>query len=659
MMQSTPAIEPSGALTVARLSTALSAGYLEEHRLLPLALEDGVLIVAHAGDPDPQALAELATHFAAPISLRAVEEEVLIEGVRESYGAAEQATAAGVIAGLGGTDAAPLDDEVFAHDLRELANQAPVIRIVNLLLAGAVAAEASDVHIESQGRGLRVRYRIDGMLQDAPPPPPHLRAAVVSRLKIMAELDIAERRLPQDGRVRLRIDGGEFDVRVSTLPALYGESVVMRLLGADGRSTALETLGMADDTLAGLLAFARRPHGVLLATGPTGSGKTTTLYALVERLRTGHEKIVSVEDPVEYELAGVTQVPVNTGAGLSFARALRSILRQDPDVLLVGEMRDPETAEICTQAALTGHLVLSTLHTNDAPSALPRLLDLGVADYLVTSTVEVVLAQRLVRRVCDHCARSAPPEAVTARAMALDGWGVEAVRRGTGCPMCRGTGYHGRTGIYELLLVDDDIRQELLRRRGAGPLRRIAAEKGMRPLRSDGWRQVAAGITTPEEVVRATQQQDAPTEQAQGRHPPRSSGFTLIELLVVVLVIGMLAALVAPNVFRSVGASKQVSTRSQIELLGAALDSYRLDNDVYPSTAQGLEALRREPLSAPRPRDWRGPYVRKEIPVDSWGQPYVYRSPGVANPWSYDLISWGRDGREGGEGEDADIRSWE
>jgi general secretion pathway protein E len=294
-------------------------------------------------------------------------------------------------------------------------------------------------------------------------------------------------------------------VRVSTLPALHGESVVLRLLESGGRRADIDELGLAEDTCEALMRFARRPHGVLLVTGPTGSGKTTTLYALTEKMRTGREKIVSVEDPVEYELPGVTQVPVQTKAGLTFARALRSILRQDPDVLLVGEMRDPETAEICTQAALTGHLVLSTLHTNDAPSALVRLLDLGVADYLVASTVEQVLAQRLVRKVCEECREPMAADAAARREMEADDVAIDTLWRGRGCPRCRGTGYRGRTGIYELLVVDDAIRAEFLARRESGAIRRVAVEHGrMRSLRLDGWRQVAAGVTTPDEVLRVT-----------------------------------------------------------------------------------------------------------------------------------------------------------
>jgi general secretion pathway protein E len=496
---------PSVPTTLPRISDALTPEYLTEHRLIPLAREGDRVIIGHSGRPDSQALAELAMLLEASIELRELPEEEVLQAIEASYGR-EETTAAELIAGLAGAEEGIGDaDALVTHDLAELANQAPVIRLVNLLLAEAVETAASDVHLESEGRGLRVRYRVDGVLQDAPAPPPHLRAAVVSRLKIMAELDIAERRLPQDGRVRLRVMGRELDVRVSTLPTLHGESVVLRVLDHGGQGIALAGLGMADDTLAALTHFASQPQGVILSTGPTGSGKTTTLYALLDRVRTGREKIVSVEDPVEYELAGVTQVPVQTKAGLTFARALRAILRQDPDILLVGEMRDPETAEICIQAALTGHLVLSTLHTNDAPSALTRLLDLGVADYLVASTIGGVLAQRLVRKICVECAEVAFPSELARREMAADGCTLDEVRRGRGCAACRGTGFRGRTGIYELLTVDDALRAEFLRRRGSGMMRRIAIEAGMRPLRADGWRQVALGLTTPEEVLRVAQ----------------------------------------------------------------------------------------------------------------------------------------------------------
>jgi general secretion pathway protein E len=495
--------EHSPTAPVRPVASLLPREYVEEQRLLPLEREEGRLVVACSGTPDPQALAEIAALYGAAVVLRPMEEAELQAAIRQAMGG--EATAAAMVAELlAGESASASDSELPAHDLKELANQAPVIRLVSLLLTEAVAAGASDVHVEAEARGLRVRYRVDGQLQEAPTPPSHMRAAVVSRLKIMAELDIAERRLPQDGRVRLRVDERELDVRVSTVPTLHGESVVLRLLGTRGPPLVLEGLGLDDETLTALLRFAQRPQGVLLSTGPTGSGKTTTLYALLERIRTGREKIVSVEDPVEYELPGVAQIPVHPAAGRTFARALRSILRQDPDVLLIGEMRDPETAEICTQAALTGHLVLSTLHTNDAPAALTRLLDLGVPDYLVASTVEMILAQRLVRRVCDACAETATPDEAAVRAAAADGCELAELRRGQGCSRCRGSGYRGRTGVYEMLEVDEEIRSEILRRRGSGAIRRLAIERGMRPLRASGWRLVAQGTTTPEEVLRVT-----------------------------------------------------------------------------------------------------------------------------------------------------------
>jgi general secretion pathway protein E len=389
-------------------------------------------------------------------------------------------------------------------DLLTLANEAPVVKLVNLLLIEALESRASDVHLEGYADGLRVRYRVDGVLQDAPSPPVELTAAVISRLKIMAELDIAERRLPQDGRIRLRLQDRQVDVRVSTLPTLRGESVVLRLLDKERGRIGLTELGMAADTLAQFQTVVSRPHGIVLVTGPTGSGKTTTLYAAVDLIRTGREKILTVEDPVEYQLAGVPQVPVNEKVGVTFATALRALLRQDPDVMLIGEIRDGETAEIATQAALTGHLVLSTLHTNDASSALTRLLDLDVAAYLVASTVEAVLAQRLVRMICPYCKVEEPAPPDWARGVDAKGFELRSVSHGAGCPQCRNTGYRGRTGVYELLVMDDDLRAELLHQRGANELRQIGIAKGMRTLQRDGLRLVAEGVTTLEEVLRVT-----------------------------------------------------------------------------------------------------------------------------------------------------------
>ncbi len=487
------------------LSDRLAPDYLEFYGLCPLDRDgDRIRVATWREDVDPQAVDDLRLELGAEIELVRGPEDELRDAIRRAYGG-EPVTARGLIAGLGsGSAEGGGEAEIPLDDLVHLANEAPVVKLVHLLLLEALETRASDVHLEGYATELRVRYRVDGVLQDAPTPPVDLKAAIVSRLKIMADLDIAERRVPQDGRIRLKLQDRQVDVRVSTVPTLHGESVVLRLLDKERGRIALEDLGMAEDTLRVFSEAIARPHGIVLATGPTGSGKTTTLYAAVDRIRTGREKILTVEDPVEYELPGVAQVPVNEKVGVTFATALRALLRQDPDVMLVGEIRDEETAEIATHAALTGHLVLSTLHTNDAASALTRLMDLAVAPYLVASTVEAVLAQRLVRCVCSRCTGEARPD----RAM-LEGFDVRpdelpVVHRGAGCAACRGTGFRGRVGIYELLAADDPIRTELLQRRGAGELRRLAVEQGMRTLRDDGLRLVRAGLTTPEEVLRAT-----------------------------------------------------------------------------------------------------------------------------------------------------------
>ena len=504
----TATLQPAGGESAAtllvdttRLSPDLTASYLEHHALLPLRHADGHLLVATwIEHPDEQALDDLRLIAGVDIALVQLPEGEIRHAIQRVYGS-DTGSAEALIARFANDGDAIGDGDIPLDDLVSLANEAPVVRLVNLLLLEALNARASDVHIEGYARSLRVRYRVDGVLRDAPSPPAHLMPAVISRLKIMAELDIAERRVPQDGRIRLRLQDRQVDVRVSTLPTLHGESIVLRLLDSESGRASLEQLGMAGDTLELFTRSIARPHGIVLATGPTGSGKTTTLYAAVDRIRTGREKILTVEDPVEYQLAGVPQVPVNVQVGVTFATALRALLRQDPDVLLVGEIRDPETAEIATQAALTGHLVLSTLHTNDAPSALTRLLDLGVAPYLVASTVEAVLAQRLVRTTCGSCRHEVPVVTVTA---VPDG-GTQlppSEWRGAGCEACLGTGYRGRTGIYEILVLDEELRAEVMRQRGSGELRRLAIAHGMRSLFADGLRQVRAGVTTIEEVMR-------------------------------------------------------------------------------------------------------------------------------------------------------------
>jgi general secretion pathway protein E len=500
-----PAHESIDLDEVGALTTQLTAEYLEHHALLPLGLRESKVVVGtwrDEADLDPQALDDLRLIFDRDLEFVRRPENDLLPIIRRVYGI-DPHTAQEMIAGLAPDLSPAAAGEIPLDDLVHLANEAPVVKLVNLLVLEALEARASDVHLEAYAHGLRVRYRIDGVLQEAPSPPAHLTAAIISRLKIMAELDIAERRLPQDGRIRLQLQDRHVDVRVATLPTLLGESVVLRLLDKEHGRIALSDLGMAPDTLAQFSQVISRPHGIVLATGPTGSGKTTTLYAAVDLIRTGREKILTVEDPVEYQLTGVPQVAVNDKIGVTFATALRALLRQDPDVMLVGEIRDSETAEIATQAALTGHLVLSTLHTNDAPSALTRLLELRVAPYLVASTVEGVLAQRLVRKVCEACRQEASVHAGEAEVIEANGYHAERLWRGAGCAECRGTGYRGRHGIYELLIVNDDVRAELQRGGGASALRAVMAGR-MRTIRQDGIRLVTEGITTLDEVLRVT-----------------------------------------------------------------------------------------------------------------------------------------------------------
>ncbi len=486
------------------LPESFEATYLEYNGILPLDIAGDRLRVAVAGEPAIEVLDDLEVSFGLPLEVVPISREELQEGIRRAYAAAESMLelvrdlSAEVGAGSESPDA-PL------ADARDLANQPPVIRYVNLLIKEAHAARASDVHLESTRDGLRARIRIDGVLTDAPSPPKGLQAAVVSRVKLLAELDIAERRAPQDGRIRVRLEERELDLRVSTVPTLYGESVVLRLLDRGGRPVDLGDLGMAPETLECFQLLAQRPHGILLATGPTGSGKTTTLYAALGLRRRDAEKIITVEDPVEYHLEGVTQVPVSTKAGMTFPSALRSLLRQDPDVLMVGEMRDAETAGIAVQAAMTGHLVFSTLHTNDAASAVTRLVDLKVEPYMIAATLEGVLAQRLVRKICPECRTRYTPDPQAVALLAEQPVGRTTLERGTGCTACRETGYRGRTGLFELLAVTEDVKRAITRLAPLAELRELARAEGMVTLRQDGWAKVQAAITTVEEVLRVTE----------------------------------------------------------------------------------------------------------------------------------------------------------
>jgi general secretion pathway protein E len=482
------------------LADGLTREFLVHHGCCPARrAPDGSIVVAVAPNAAREALDDISLAYQrAVVAEDATQAEVerLIERLSTVFDRSIE------LARGGRTD----EDDTLT-DVRDLASQPPVVRFVNLLVREAYDAGASDIHLEATRDGLVARVRVDGVLTAAADPPQSLQHAVVSRVKLLAELDIAERRRPQDGRIRVRLESRELDLRVSTVPTMFGESVVLRLLDRGGRPVALEELGMSGDVLVEIEQLAARPHGMLLVTGPTGCGKTTTLYAALQRRDTSAEKIVTVEDPVEYQLPGVTQVPVHRQSGVSFDVALRSMLRQDPDVIMVGEMRDAETAEVAVQAAMTGHLVFSTLHTNDAVGAIPRLLDLAIPPYLVSATVEGILAQRLVRRICDHCRESYTPTAEQAALIA--GRPVRSDRlslqRGTGCSACRGTGFRGRIGLYELLVLGDDMKDAITRGAPRSELRQLAERNGMRTMRQDGWEKVQAGITTITEVLRVVQ----------------------------------------------------------------------------------------------------------------------------------------------------------
>ncbi|RMF23278.1 MAG: type II secretion system protein GspE [Deltaproteobacteria bacterium] len=478
----------------------LSVEYMRAARILPLRAEDDRIVLAMADPGDGAVIenVELVTgKRVEPVLVRARD---LAERFERLFGGVEEPET-----GPEGIEVLKEDEEDVEH-LRDLASEAPVIRLVNQILSRAVEQRASDIHVEPFENELRVRYRIDGVLHDVDAPPRSLTAAVISRIKLMAKLNIAERRLPQDGRIKIRLVGREIDLRVSSLPTLYGESVVLRILDRSSIVVDLTRLGMPDDTLETFTHLISQPHGLLLVTGPTGSGKTTTLYGALDKINSPDKKIITIEDPVEYQLRGVNQIHVRSQIGLTFASGLRSIVRQDPDVIMVGEIRDAETAEIAIQAALTGHLVFSTLHTNDAAGAVSRLLDMGVEDYLLASSLLGVLAQRLVRQLCPHCREPVEAGPDLLRELRAGANGDEpTVFREVGCRECAGTGFRGRTGIYELLQVDDQIRKLILARTPADQIKATAIERGMRTLRDDGWRKVSAGVTTVAEVLRVTQ----------------------------------------------------------------------------------------------------------------------------------------------------------
>ncbi|HWR52068.1 MAG TPA: type II secretion system ATPase GspE [Bryobacteraceae bacterium] len=469
----------------------LAPRFMRQCRFVPLAAYDSTLRIAMADPLDFETIAAVSGFTGLKIEPALAGEQEILDAIDRAYGEAEKQ---GSDEGREGHA-----DEDLEH-LRDMASEAPVIRLVNAMIAQALEKRASDIHIEPFEKEFRIRYRIDGVLHSQDAPPRELKAAVISRVKLMAKLNIAERRLPQDGRIKIKVAGHEVDLRVSTLPTLYGESVVMRLLDRSaGGFYDLQSLGFDQGMLDRMEHFTSLPHGIFLVTGPTGSGKSTTLYSALKRINLPDKKIITIEDPVEYQMDGINQIHVNPQIGLTFAAGLRHIVRQDPDVIMVGEIRDRETADIAIRAALTGHLVFSTLHTNDAPSAITRLVDMGVEEYLISSTVVAVLAQRLVRLICPHC------KAPAGTRMTPDGQRVECYR-GAGCDRCFGTGFHGRVGIFELMELNDELRTMILAKADAAQLTAAARRNGMRTLREDGWMKAPMGLTTADEVLRVTQE---------------------------------------------------------------------------------------------------------------------------------------------------------
>ncbi len=487
-----PLVTIDGPPAVSSETEALSPRFLRQFRCLPVGRDDHTVTLAMADPLDVETIRNIRFLTGLKVNPVLAAEQELLDAIDKYYGQSAR----------GETDL--LADNAEASEdlehLRDMASEAPVIRQVNAVIAQAVEKRASDIHLEPFEKEFRVRYRVDGVLYDQDSPPREMKAAMISRVKLMAKLNIAERRLPQDGRIKIKTLGREVDLRVSTLPTLYGESVVMRLLDRSaGDFYDLGRLGFDKHMFGRMEHFTSMPHGIFLVTGPTGSGKSTTLYSALKRINQSDKKIITIEDPVEYQMDGINQIHVNPQIGLTFASGLRHIVRQDPDVIMVGEIRDRETADIAIRASLTGHFVYSTLHTNDAPSAVTRLTEMGVENYLITSSVVAVLAQRLVRVICASC------KAADGTRIGPDGETVDCFR-GRGCETCFGSGYSGRIGIFELMEMNDEIRKMIMRGDDAVAITAAARRNGMRSLREDGWLKISRGLTTPDEVMRVTQE---------------------------------------------------------------------------------------------------------------------------------------------------------
>ncbi len=476
---------------------ALPADFAQRHRVIPLSARDGVLAIATAAPGDQRLLDDIRLLSGLEVEEHLTPADQISEKISECY----QVTVEKMIENLDSSSEAGVEAKNL-HDIEVMANEPTVVNLVNLIIATALRERASDIHLLPFENSLQLRYRIDGLLQETAPPPKPLHAALVSRIKIMADMNIAERFMPQDGHIQINHRGARVDIRVGTMPNIHGESLVMRLLVKDEKLQHPRELGLGVERATILEHLVQKPHGLFLTTGPTGSGKTTTLYSILQGLNAPEKKVVTIEDPVEYELPGVSQIPVRPSRGFTFAHGLRAILRQDPDIVMVGEIRDAETAEIAIRAALTGHQVFSTLHTNDAPSAVTRLIDMGIEPFLISSSLEGVLGQRLVRRICPTCRRPAPiSPVVRGKLESMGGKPLDGVfYEGAGCDQCRG-GYRGRIGIFELLAITPTLREMILQKRSAAQLQ-VHAQRSMITMQQDAMRKATEGLTTLEEIVR-------------------------------------------------------------------------------------------------------------------------------------------------------------
>jgi type II secretion system protein E len=483
-----------------------------QYNVIPLAIEGPVLRVA-THDPFRIGLVD-ALQLASGLRIRFAlsSREDLVKAIKQFYGVGAETVDQMIQDDTGET----FEDDLLSKDIGELDQDASIVKFVNQIIWEAHQDRATDIHFEPMETDLRIRYRVDGVLHQTPMPPQlkRFQSAIISRIKVMSNMDIAEKRLPQDGRISVRIRGEEIDVRVSTMPTVYGESVSLRLLMRSSGLFGMDKLGLEPPDQEILHKLIQKPHGILLVTGPTGSGKSTSLYTWLHEINTIDQRILTVEEPIEYEMAGINQIQMRPEIGLTFAVGLRHILRQDPDVIMVGEIRDKETAEIAIRAALTGHLVFSTLHTNDAPGAITRLVDMGIEPFLVASSVEAIVAQRLVRRLCTKCRR---PWTVDEKFLQSISFPLERLHEGTimeavGCEECRRTGFRGRTGIYEILVVHDEMRQLVVQRATAGEIKAHALRHGMRTLRMDGWTKALHGVSTLEEVLRVSEEDEALAE---------------------------------------------------------------------------------------------------------------------------------------------------